>query len=98
MIIKVDKNVKIKNAYPHVTGFIRDFAPKYSNNIMENIMKNKDIKNIYDKLMNEDTKLAEKDIKLYTSKIEIDGKTYNAYVKYFDESVELESYMNAFEK
>ena len=98
MIIKVDKNVKIKNAYPHVTGFIRDFAPKYSNNIMENIMKNKDIKNIYDKLMNEDTKLSEKDIKLYTSKIEIDGKTYNAYVKYFDESVELESYMNAFEK
>ena len=65
---------------------------------MENIMKNKDIKNIYDKLMNEDTKLSEKDIKLYTSKIEIDGKTYNAYVKYFDESVELESYMNAFEK
>ena len=98
MIIKVDKNVKIKNDYPHVTGFIRDFAPKYSNNIMENIMKNKDIKNIYDKLMNEDTKLSEKDIKLYTSKIEIDGKTYNAYVKYFDESVELESYMNAFEK
>ena len=98
MIIKVDKNIKIKNAYPHVTGFIRDFAPKYSNNIMENVMKNKDIKNIYDKLMNEDTKLSEKDIKLYTSNIEIDGKSYNAYVKYFDESVELESYMNAFEK
>ena len=98
MIIKVDKNVKIKNAYPHVTGFIRDFAPKYSNNIMENIMKNRDIKNIYNKLMNEDAKLSEKDIKLYTEKIEIDGKSYNAYVKYFCESVELESHMNAFEK
>jgi len=98
MIIKVDKSVKIKNAYPHVTGFIRDFAPKYSNNIMENIMKNKDIKNIYDKLINEDTKLSDKDSKLYSDKIEIDGKIYNAYVKYFDEPVELETYMNAFEK
>ena len=99
MIIKVDKNVKIRNTYPHVTGFIKDFAPKYSNNIMENIMKNKNIKNMYDKLiMNEDTKLSENDIKFYTEKIEIDGYTYNAYVKYFDEHVKLESYMNAFEK
>ena len=98
MIIKVDKNVKIKNTYPHVTGFIKDFAPKYSNNIMENIMKNKNIKNIYDKLINEDKKLSENDVKLYTDKIEIEGESYNAYVKYLDEPVELDSYMNAFEK
>ena len=98
MIIKVNKNIKIKNTYPHITGFIKDFAPKYSNNIMENIMKNKNIKNIYDKLINEDTKLSENDIKLYTYKIEIEGKSYNSYIKYFDEPIELESYMNAFEK
>ena len=98
MIIKVDKNIKIKNDYPHVTGFIKDFAPKYSNNIMENIMKDKDIKNIYDKLMKEDSKLSDEENLLFSCEIKIDGKSYTAYVRYLEEPVELESSMHAFEK
>ena len=98
MIIKVDKNVKIQNTYPHVTGFIKDFAPKYSNNIMQNIMENKEIKNVYDKLINnEDTKLNAKEC-LFSEEIDIDGYVYNAYVNYLENPVELESTMHAFEK
>lgn len=98
MIIKVDKNIKINNTYPHVTGFIKDFAPKYSNNIMENIMKNNKIKSVYDKLMSSDgCKLDGKEC-LYSDSIKIDGYSYNAYVKYLEEPVDLESTMNAFEK
>ena len=98
MIIKVDKNIKINNTYPHVTGFIKDFAPKYSNNIMENIMKNNKIKSVYDKLMSSDgCKLDGKEC-LFSDSIEIDGYSYNAYVKYLEEPVDLESTMNAFEK
>ena len=98
MIIKVDKNVKIQNTYPHVTGFIKDFAPKYSNNIMQNIMENKEIKNVYDKLINnKDTKLNAKEC-LFSEEIDIDGYVYNAYVNYLENPVELESTMHAFEK
>ena len=99
MIIKVDKNIKIKNAYPHITGFIKDFAPKYSNNIMENIMQNKDIKSIYDGMMNsDDSKYTGKLDLIHSEVIEIDGYEYDAYVRFFEKPVELESTMNAFEK
>ena len=98
MIIKVDNNVKIKNEYPHITGFIKDFPPKYSNNIMENIMKNKEIKKIYDKLMSKDGKLDGKESLVFSDEIKIDGKSYNAYVNYLEEPIEIESIMNAFEK
>jgi hypothetical protein len=99
MIIKVDKNIKINNAYPHITGFIKDFAPKYSNNIMENIMQNKDIKSIYDIMMNsDDSKYTGKLDLIHSEVIEIDGYEYDAYVRFFEEPVELESTMNAFEQ
>ena len=99
MIIKVDKNIKIKNTYPHVTGFIADFKPKYSNDIMEKIMKNKDIKSVYDEMMNNsDSKYKGKISLINCEIIEIEGYEYDAYVKFFDEPVELESTMNAFEK
>ena len=99
MIIKVDKSIKIKNAYPHVTGFIKDFAPKYSNDVMENIMKNKEIKSVYDKLIksDNDVKLNEKEC-LFSDEIDIDGYAYNAYINYLENPVELESTMHAFEK
>ena len=45
MIIKLDNEIKVGNKYPHITGFIKDFKPKYSNNIMECVMENKNIKN-----------------------------------------------------
>jgi hypothetical protein len=97
MIIKVDNNIKIKNTYPHITGFVKDFAPKYSNNIMEEIMENKDIKNIYDQLMSNKT-LSEDEYLSYSDEIKIEGKKYEAYVRYLEEPVEIESVMNAFEK
>ena len=99
MIIKVDNDVKIQNTYPHITGFIKNFAPKYSNNIMENIMENKDIKSLYDKLMNDDDcKISENEKLFYSDEIKIDGKNHNAYVKFLKEPIEVESVMNAFEK
>ena len=99
MIIKVDKSIKIKNAYPHVTGFIKDFAPKYSNDVMENIMKNKEIKSVYDKLIksDNDVKLNEKEC-LFSDEIDIDGYAYNAYINYLENPVELEIIIHAFEK
>ena len=99
MIIKVDKSIKIKNVYPHVTGFTKDFAPKYSNNVMENIMKNKEIKSVYDKLIktDSDVKLNEKEC-LFSDVIDIDGYDYDAYINYLENPVELESTMHAFEK
>ena len=96
MIIKLDDKITIKNKYPHITGFIKDFPPKYSNNIMECIMKNKDINKAYESLMN-GKELNEKE-NLFCDKIEIEGKNYNAYVKFLEESVELSSCMHAFEK
>ena len=99
MIIKVDKAIKISNTYPHITGFIKDFKPKYSNDIMENIMKNKEIKSIYDNLLNsEECKLKGKKSLLFNEKIEIEGYDYDAYVNFLEEPVDLESTMNAFEK
>ena len=96
MIIKMDDKIKIQNEYPHITGFIKDFAPKYSNNIMKGIMKNKDINKSYELLM-DGKELNEKE-NLFCDKIEIEGETYNAYVKFLEESVELSSCMHAFEK
>ena len=61
-------------------------------------MKNKEIKTVYDKLINNnDCKLSEKEC-LFSDEIEIDGYSYNAYVNYLEKPVELESIMNAFEK
>ena len=97
MIIKVDDKISIKNKYPHITGFIKDFPPKYSNNVMECIMENKEINNAYKLLMEGKTKLNEKD-SIFCEKIEIDRKSHNAYVKFLGESVDLSSIMHAFEK
>ena len=97
MIIKLDKNIKIKNTYPHITGFIKDFAPKYSNNVMECIMKNKEIKGVYDSLIKEDEyKLSGKEC--YHEEIEIDDYAYDAYIRFLEKPIELDSTMNAFEK
>jgi hypothetical protein len=97
MIIKLDNKISIKNKYPHITGFIKDFAPKYSNNVMECVMENKNINRTYETLM--DGKLKS-DLKenLFCEKIEIEKKSHVAYVKFFDVPVDLASYMHAFEK
>lgn len=97
MIVKPDEKVKIKNNYPHITGFIDNFVPKYSNNVMESIMENDDVKKIYSKLMREEEIKANDKISFY-QKIKIEGKTYDAYVQFMEKSFELESIMNAFEK
>ena len=97
MIIKVDDKISIKNKYPHITGFIKDFPPKYSNNVMECVMENKNINRTYETLMEGKTKLNEKD-SIFCEKIEIDRKSHNAYVKFLGESVDLSSIMHAFEK
>jgi len=96
MIINIDNKISIKNKYPHVTGFIKDFQPKYSNDIMECIMKNKNINKSYEILMAGKEKLSEKE-NLYCEKIEIDKKSYLAYVKFLEEPVDLTSCMHAFE-
>ena len=97
MIIKLDNKISIKNKYPHITGFIKDFPPKYSNNIMECIMDNKTINKSYEILLEGKSKLDEKEIS-FCEKIEIDKKYHMAYVKFLEESVDLTSCMHAFEK
>ena len=94
MIIKLDNKISIKNKYPHITGFIKDFPPKYSNNIMECIMDNKTINKSYEILMQGKSKLDEKEIS-FCEKIEIDKKYHMAYVKFLEESVDLTSCMHA---
>ena len=97
MIIKLDNEIKVGNKYPHITGFIKDFPPKYSNNIMECVMKNKDINKSYEALMNGKLKLDEKE-NLFSEKIEIEKKYYVAYVKFLDTPADLSSNMHAFEQ
>ena len=96
MIIKIEDGIKINNKFPHITGFVKDFKPKHSNDVMECVMEKKDIKNCYDKLMKGDDKLDEKE-RLFCEKIEIDGYSYNAYINFFEESVDISSCMHAFE-
>jgi hypothetical protein len=96
MIIKIEDGIRINNKFPHITGFIKDFKPKHSNDVMECVMENKDIKNCYEKLMKGDDKLDEKE-RLFCEKIEIDGYSYNAYINFFDEPVDISSCMHAFE-
>ena len=97
LIIKIDDKISIKNKYPHITGFVKDFAPKYSNNVMECVMKNKDINKFYQILMDGKDKLNVNN-SLFCEKIHIENKSYNAYVKFLDAPVDLSSYMHAFEK
>ena len=97
LIIKIDDKICIKNKYPHITGFVKDFAPKYSNNVMECVMKNKDINKSYQILMDGKDKLNVNN-SLFCEKIHIENKSYNAYVKFLDAPVDLSSYMHAFEK
>jgi hypothetical protein len=97
LIIKIDDKISIKNKYPHITGFVKDFAPKYSNNVMECVMKNKDINKSYQILMDGKDKLNVNN-SLFCEKIHIENKSYNAYVKFLDAPVDLSSYMHAFEK
>ena len=96
MIIKIDDKICIKNKYPHITGFIKDFPPKYSNDVMECIMMNKLINRSYELLLDGKSNLDEKE-KLFCEKIEVDNQSHFAYVKFLDESVDLSSYMHAFE-
>ena len=96
MIINVEKKISIKNKYPHITGFIKDFKPKYSNDIMECVMENKNINKSYEILMDGKSKLDGKD-NLFCEKIEIDKKSHLAYVKFLEEPVDLTSCMHAFE-
>ena len=97
MIIKLDNKISIKNKYPHITGFIKDFAPKYSNNVMECVMENKNINRTYETLMEGKLKSDFKE-NLFCEKIEIEKKSHVAYVKFLDVPVDLASYMHAFEK
>ena len=46
--------------------------------------------------MKGDDKLDEKE-RLFCEKIEIDGYSYNAYINFFEESVDISSCMHAFE-
>ena len=97
LIIKIDDKISIKNKFPHITGFVKDFAPKYSNNVIECVMKNKDINKSYQILMDGKDKLNVNN-SLFCEKIHIENKSYNAYVKFLDAPVDLSSYMHAFEK
>ena len=97
MIIKLDHKISIKNKYPHITGFIKDFAPKYSNNVMECVMENKNINRTYETLMEGKLKSDLKE-NLFCEKITIEKKSHVAYVKFLDVPVDLASYMHAFEK
>ena len=96
MIIKIEDGIKINNKFPHITGFTKDFKPKDSNDVMECLMKNKDIKNSYEKLMKGEAKLNEKE-RLFCEKIEINKYSYDAYVNLLEKSVDLSSCMHAFE-
>ena len=60
-------------------------------------MKNKNINKSYEILMAGKEKLSEKE-NLFCEKIEIDKKSYLAYVKFLEEPVVLSSCMHAFEK
>jgi hypothetical protein len=96
MIIKVDNKIRINNKHPHVTAFIKDFPPKYSNTILEGIMQNKTINKSYEILIEGKSKLDGKE-SLFCEKIEIDKKFHLAYVKFLEEPVDLTSCMHAFE-
>ena len=92
LIIKTKDNIKINNQYSHITGFIKTFAPKDSNTVLEAVMKNQDIKNLYNKMISsEECKFNEKDCLLYSEKIQVNRHSYTAYVKFVERQIELES-------
>ena len=102
LIIKLPNDVYSVNKFPHITAFIGKYPPKFSNNVMEEILKNSELKNLYDKIMkndNEDsidTNLNEENY--FNLNININDEDVSAYIYLTKKELIIEGNMHAFEK
>ena len=102
LIIKLPGNVCCINKYPHITAFIGKYPPKFSNNAMEEVLKNSEIKILYDKIMKNDneesidTNLNEENY--FNLNININNEDVTAYIYLSTKELIIEGNMHAFEK
>jgi len=102
LIIKLPNDVCSINKFPHITGFVGKYPPKFSNNAMEEILKNSEVKSLYDKIMKEekeediDTNLKEENY--FNFDININNEDVSAYIYLSKKELVVEGMMHAFEK
>lgn len=98
-IIKLEGASSV-NEFTHVTTFINGYPPKKANEVMKEVFGEKGnpaIKKVYNDKMNNEINTSTKDF-ISMENIKIDEKNVKAYVVLYEQELELEGEMHAFEQ
>ena len=103
LLVKLNDGIICNGEYPHMTIIRNKYPPKYSNFVIKECLKYKDIKNEYDKKMkninNEDEiNTNKKEDFIRRKQIVIDDNKVTAYFVLYEKSLEIKGTMHAFEK
>ena len=97
MIIKIQNGIVSNNKYPHVTGFINQYPPKASNDVLEKVLLNKDALEQYNKIINENNEINMDNDFIQKYNLKINKEDVDAYLNLFGKDIEIEGVMHAFE-
>ena len=97
MIIKIQNGIVSNNKYPHVTGFINQYPPKASNDVLEKVLLNKDALEQYNKIINENNDINMDNDFIQKYNLKINKEDVDAYLNLFGKDIEIEGVMHAFE-
>ena len=106
LLIKLNDGIICSGNYPHMTIIKNKYPPKYSNIVIKECLKIKEIKNKYDKKISEkkedeeniNTNNDNKGDLIYRKQIKIDEIFVLVYFVLFEKSFEVQGIMHAFEK
>ena len=110
LLVRLNEGIEIAGNFPHMTIIRNKYPPKYSNNVIKEFMKYKEIKTEYERVMfasndlnNINTSKEIKDQYFYGEfikrrQIKIDDNLVWAYFIIFEKPFEVQGFMHAFEK
>ena len=107
LLIKLNDGIICSGNYPHMTIMRNKYPPKYSNTVIKECMKIKEIKNKYDKIISGEkgddenvisTNNDKKDDYIIRKQIKIDESLVFVYFVLFEKAFDVQGIMHAFEK
>ena len=105
LLIKLNDGIICSGEYPHMTIVRNKYPPKYSNLVIKECLKFKDIKNEYDKRINKDKEnnnevisTSKKEDFIERKQIVVDENKVIAYFVLFEKSFDVKGIMHAFER
>ena len=105
LLIKLNDGIVCSGNYPHMTIMRNKYPPKYSNTIIKECLKVKEIKYKYDKKISEEKEKEEintndenKGDYIQRKQIKVDENLVMVYFILFEKSFDVQGTMHAFEK